>query len=79
MVDHRPWVDWVSRRIVLEQYSRDQAELPIVQLWDHVQAGVGPQCEAELSNECIDTCCSCPAAAGRGRGTGPQMAGGWWR
>ena len=50
VVDYRPWVDWVSRRIVREQYSRDQAELPIVQLWDHVQAGVRPQSEAELSN-----------------------------
>ena len=50
MVDSGPWVDWVSRRIVLEQYSRDQPELPIVQLWDHVQAGVGPQSEAEPSN-----------------------------
>ena len=77
MVDHRPWVDWVSRRIVREQYSRDQAELPIVQLWDHVQAGVGPQCEAEPSNVCA--CCSCPAVAGRGRATGPPVAGGWWR
>ena len=78
MVDYRPWVDWVSRRIVTEQYSRDQAELPIVQLWDHVQAGVGLLSEdAELSNVCI--CCSCPAVAGRGRGTGQPMAGGWWR